>query len=279
MPARRRNGERDRVREDGRRETAPTSGEGHGRDCRSSKWRSLSRVSALLLGGLMVPLAAQIDRYRLRETEAALGQALEALLGYAASHDNRLPCPDIDGDGTQDRPGPVAAPCRGVEGELPRATLGVPGRDGWGRPLRYRGNDALTGPGGMPRPPNTRGALSHRQPAHFRAPDGRRSGGAGRDPLFVRRQRSSGRRERRHGRQPHRLLESPPPRSSLRACGTGPRRFRRIRRRPRLDVEERAPRPAGTGGNLAVIGARSERAPAPSATVQAIRNPLSPSPA
>ena len=116
-------------------------------------------VSALLLGGLMVPLAAQIDRYRLRETEAALGNALEALLGYAAAHDNRLPCPDIDGDGMEDRPGPISAPCRGIEGELPRATLGIPGRDGWGRPLRYRGNDALTGPGGIPRPPNTRGAL------------------------------------------------------------------------------------------------------------------------
>lgn len=116
-------------------------------------------VSALLLGGLMVPLAAQIDRYRLRETEAALGHALEALLGYAAAHDNRLPCPDIDGDGMEDRPGSVSAPCRGIEGELPRATLGVPGKDGWGRPLRYRGNDALTAPEGMPRPPNTRGGL------------------------------------------------------------------------------------------------------------------------
>ena len=116
-------------------------------------------VSALLLGGLMVPLAAQIDRYRLRETEAALGHALEALLGYAAAHDNRLPCPDINGDGTEDRPGPPAAPCRGIEGELPRATLGVTGRDGWGRTLRYRANDALTGPQGMPRPPNTRGGL------------------------------------------------------------------------------------------------------------------------
>ncbi len=116
-------------------------------------------VSALLLGGLMVPLAAQIDRYRLRETEAALVQALEALLGYAAAHDNRLPCPDIDGDGAEDRPGPVTAPCRGIEGELPRATLGVQGRDGWGRPIRYRGNDALTVPEGMPRPPNTRGGL------------------------------------------------------------------------------------------------------------------------
>ena len=116
-------------------------------------------VSALLLGGLMVPLAAQLDRYRLRETEAALGQALEALLGYAAAHGNRLPCPDVDGDGTEDRPGSAAAPCRRIEGELPRATLGVPGRDGWGRPLRYRGNDAFTGPDGVPRPPNTRGRL------------------------------------------------------------------------------------------------------------------------
>ena len=116
-------------------------------------------ASALLLGGLMVPLAAQIDRYRTRETEAALFQALEALLGYAASHGNRLPCPDIDGDGTEDRPGSAAAPCRGIEGELPRATLGIAGRDGWGRPLRYRGNDAYTARGGMPSPPNTRGGL------------------------------------------------------------------------------------------------------------------------
>ena len=107
----------------------------------------------------MVPLAAQIDRHRLRETEAALGQALEALLGYAASHGNRLPCPDVDGDGIEDRPGPPAAPCRGTEGELPRATLGIPGTDGWGRRLRYRGNDAFTGPDGVPSPPNTRGGL------------------------------------------------------------------------------------------------------------------------
>ena len=116
-------------------------------------------VSALLLGGLMVPLAAQIERYRLRETEAALGVALEALLGHAVAHDNRLPCPDIDGDGTEDLPGPAATPCRGIEGELPRATLGIPGRDGWGRPLRYRANDAFTARGGIPRPPNTRGRL------------------------------------------------------------------------------------------------------------------------
>ena len=116
-------------------------------------------VSALLLGGLMVPLAAQVERYRLRETEAALEQALEALLGHAAAHGNRLPCPDIDGDGAEDLPGTPAAPCRGVEGELPRATLGVPGRDGWGRTLRYRANDAFTVPDGTPAPPNTRGGL------------------------------------------------------------------------------------------------------------------------
>ncbi len=116
-------------------------------------------ASALLLGGLMVPLAAQLERHRLRETEAALELALEALLGYAASQGNRLPCPDVDGDGVEDRPGPPTAPCRGIEGDLPRATLGLPGVDGWGRRLRYRGNDAFTRPDGVPRPPNTRGGL------------------------------------------------------------------------------------------------------------------------
>ena len=233
-------------------------------------------VSALLLGGLMVPLAAQVDRYRLRETEAALGNALEALLGYAAAHDNRLPCPDIDGDGMEDRPGPIPAPCRGIEGELPRATLGIPGRDGWGRPLRYRGNDALTGPGGGPPAAEYPGRPSNRQPAHRRTPDRRRSGSAGRNPLLVRRERPSGRRERRHGREPRRVHQPPPPRPPIRARGAGPFRLGPIRRRPRLDVEERAPRPAGAGRHLAVNEARSK---VPPAGMPAARFPSSPPPA
>ena len=222
----------------------------------------------------MVPLAAQIDRYRLRETEAALANAaLDALLGYAAAHDNRLPCPDLDGDGMEDRPGPASAPCRGIEGELPRATLGVPGRDGWGRPLRYRGNDALTGPGGIPRPPNTRGGLRIDNP-----------------------------------RTGERLTVGDPeaPAAILFSCGangrpddendgTGgspagctnplrpdPRYAHAVPGRPGSggfddvlvwDVEERAPRPAGAGRHLAVRRARNARTMVRPAATRAVRIP------
>lgn len=116
-------------------------------------------ASALLLGGLMVPLAAQLERHRLRETQATMARALEALVGYAASHGNRLPCPDLDGDGVEDRPNPGATPCANFEGALPHATLGIPGTDAWGRRLRYRGNNAFTRQRGVPTPPNTTGQL------------------------------------------------------------------------------------------------------------------------
>ena len=236
-------------------------------------------VSALLLGGLMVPLAAQIDRYRVRETEAALGQALEALLGYAAAHGNRLPCPDIDG-GREGRParlggGPLprhrgrASACD-AGGSGPGRMGAAPSLPGQRRPHRTgRRATAAEHPG----PP------SDRQPAYLRTPDGRRSRGAGRNPLLVRRQRPSGRRERRDRGPRRRLLQSPSPRSPLCPCGAGPPRVRRIRRPPRVDVEERASRPAGTGGNLAVSETRTlrtPRTPVRSAAVRAARVPWPP---
>ncbi len=102
-------------------------------------------AAALLIGGLMVPLSAQIERYRMRQTEVALAEATEALLGYAVVH-TRLPCPDTDGDGAEDRSASTSKshPCRRAEGALPSVTLGVRGLDGWNRRIRYRGNDAYT---------------------------------------------------------------------------------------------------------------------------------------
>lgn len=49
-------------------------------------------IVLLLTTGLMVPLSAQVDQRRTRETQQMLEQAKEALLGYAAAH-GRLPCP------------------------------------------------------------------------------------------------------------------------------------------------------------------------------------------
>jgi type II secretory pathway pseudopilin PulG len=98
-------------------------------------------IVALLIGGMLVPLSAQRDLQDLRETQRQLSDATEALLGYAASHaatsggNPYLPCPDIDGDGFEDRSGQV---CAAAEGRLPWSDLGVGREDAWGNRFRYR---------------------------------------------------------------------------------------------------------------------------------------------
>lgn len=108
-------------------------------------------VLGMVLGAVLVPVATQIDAGRLRDTERDLAAIQEALQGFALAADPavvRLPCPDTDGDGLED------APCDGIEGNVPWATLGVAARDAWGRVYRYRADDAYTagagiGPGGV----------------------------------------------------------------------------------------------------------------------------------
>jgi len=104
-------------------------------------------ILGLILGALLVPLATQVDVRDMRGTREQLREAKEALLGFAVVNDNRLPCPDTDDppDGVADGP-----PCDGVEGYLPWATLGLSRVDAWGRPLRYRADNAYTQAGGVP---------------------------------------------------------------------------------------------------------------------------------
>lgn len=97
-------------------------------------------IVALLIGGMILPMAAQQDIRNAAETQKLLAEAGEALYGYAAGHaagDGRpyLPCPDTDGDGVENRSG---AACVNQEGNLPWATLGVGQQDAWGSTLRYR---------------------------------------------------------------------------------------------------------------------------------------------
>ena len=49
-------------------------------------------IVALLLGGLIVPLSAQIDLQKIKETRKALDDVKEALFGFAIAN-GRLPCP------------------------------------------------------------------------------------------------------------------------------------------------------------------------------------------
>ena len=102
-------------------------------------------IITLLLGGLLVPFATQVEQRRIAETQKAMEEIKEALIGYALSHNSTststpiqpyLPCPDTNNDGLEDRNG--AGACAGNEGNLPWATLGVGNQDAWGNRFQYR---------------------------------------------------------------------------------------------------------------------------------------------
>lgn len=129
-------------------------------------------IVALLLGGLLVPLTAQMDLRNRQETERSLAAIREALIGFAAIH-GRLPCPapatlttgsagagleaTTAASGTTATVGPCgctaatsgvpgaggvacddASPSAGLSGVLPWATLGLPEADAWGNRYTYR---------------------------------------------------------------------------------------------------------------------------------------------
>ena len=100
-------------------------------------------VITLLIGSLLVPLATQVEQRQVSETQKALEEIREALLGFAVAK-GHLPCPDkttaggagTANDGLEDvNAGTCVA---AAEGNLPWATLGVTGADVWGNRFRYR---------------------------------------------------------------------------------------------------------------------------------------------
>lgn len=102
-------------------------------------------IVGLLVGGMMLPLAAQDDLRRNQETRQRLDEARAALLGFAAARD-RLPCPALEGAmGTEAYAGtPGASPCSVAEGFLPAATLALGevdaqgyALDAWQQRIRY----------------------------------------------------------------------------------------------------------------------------------------------
>lgn len=103
-------------------------------------------IITILIGGLAMPLSAQIQARRIAETNKTLEEARNALMGYAilttkfipAGHPY-LPCPDTDGDGIENRTGTdCSSSSSGVSyGWFPWVTLGAAPQDAWGNRLRY----------------------------------------------------------------------------------------------------------------------------------------------
>lgn len=101
-------------------------------------------IVALLLGGLLPTISAQIEQKRIAETKKQLEEIKEALIGFAVIN-GRLPCPSsAAGSGLELYLG-GGVPCTiDYNGLLPAVTLGLSGTDNsgfavdpWGNRIRY----------------------------------------------------------------------------------------------------------------------------------------------
>lgn len=97
-------------------------------------------IVGLLLGGLIVPLTAQMEMRDRQQAQNDMANIKQAILGYALTHlaaDGKpyLPCPDTDGNGTENRNN--LGSCSKQEGGLPWADLGLPSNTPWGAPYFY----------------------------------------------------------------------------------------------------------------------------------------------
>lgn len=98
-------------------------------------------ILGLLLGGMLVPLNAQMEQQKVAATEKLLDEARDALVGYAVAN-GRLPCPAAPVIATGQANAGIARnpPCTNgnSSGVLPWATLGVSETDAWGNRFTYR---------------------------------------------------------------------------------------------------------------------------------------------
>jgi prepilin-type N-terminal cleavage/methylation domain-containing protein len=105
-------------------------------------------IVSLLLGGILVPLSAQIESRRVEQTQQLLNDIREALIGFSVTH-GYLPCADVTivpfgapaGTVANDGQADVNAAtglCVSNEGNVPWSTLGLGDADGWGNRFHYR---------------------------------------------------------------------------------------------------------------------------------------------
>jgi len=126
-------------------------------------------IVGLLLGGLLMPMSMQIENYNRHETKKTMDSIKEALIGFALTN-GRLPCPDFDGDGVEDRSAPPApsdwdtldtspnpdeirrptqacanaTPANLYQGYLPFVSIGIGRQDLWNDRFTYRVSPEFT---------------------------------------------------------------------------------------------------------------------------------------
>jgi prepilin-type N-terminal cleavage/methylation domain-containing protein len=100
-------------------------------------------IVGLLLGGLLVPLSAQMEQRNINDTQKSLAEIKEALIGYALTY-GRLPCPAAPNTTGVESPVGGGACTNFYNGFVPATTLGLGGTDSagyavdaWGNRIRY----------------------------------------------------------------------------------------------------------------------------------------------
>lgn len=98
-------------------------------------------IIGLLLGGILVPLNAQMNQRNNSDTQKSLSEIRDALIGYVMAN-GYLPCPanPTDVTGVTSTAGIARTTCTGTSatGVLPWATLGISETDAWGNRFTYR---------------------------------------------------------------------------------------------------------------------------------------------
>lgn len=114
-------------------------------------------IFGFLIGGLLLPISAQVEIRSRQETRKTMDSIKEALIGFALTN-GRLPCPDVDGNGREDRVTGVAwntvisaaeirrateacadaTPAALYQGWIPFVTIGVGRQDDWNDRFIYR---------------------------------------------------------------------------------------------------------------------------------------------
>ena len=100
----------------------------------------------LIVAGIVISIIASvlpslIQSGKIRQANAGLERVDYTLQGYITAT-GRVPCPDTDGNGEENRitgePSPGADTCTNYVGDLPYKTLGLSsGNDIWGNPIKY----------------------------------------------------------------------------------------------------------------------------------------------
>ena len=122
------------------------------RSTRGSKHRGFTLIElavviaivGLLLGGVLTPLATQLEARKTRETERLMREIKQALIGFAIVN-GKLPCPDtLDPTETGGASLDGLEDCGFDQGFVPWATLDIRTTDAWGHLIAYRVTQEFT---------------------------------------------------------------------------------------------------------------------------------------